>query len=82
MMLEEEYKQLIMKRDNLLKEKHINEEKIEKLNKLIDYYTWIYHSCLYEQNYYEENVLSYKKILNRPKSHNFFNFFLEIFYFV
>lgn len=67
MNLKEEYNELIIRRNNLLREKEINEEKIEKLNKLIDYYTWAYNSCLFEENRYNESISSYKKKMERPK---------------
>ncbi len=76
MTFEEEYNELIMKRDNLLKEKEINSEKIEKLNQLIDYYIWAYNSILYEENYYHETVLSCQKMLNRKKQPSIFYFSL------
>ena len=76
MTLIEEYKSLIMKRDNLLREKEINKEKIDQLNELIDYYKWVYNSCLYEENYYNESITSYSKMLKKSKYNNLFDFSL------
>ena len=74
MTFKEEYEQLIKKRDNLLNERKNKEEQIKKLNQLIDYYSWTYNSCLFEENCYNENILSYRKLLNRPKNHSLLDF--------
>ena len=74
MTLEDEHDQLIRRRENLLKERKINAREIEKLNKTIDYYIWMYNSLLYEENDYNESVLSYRRMLNRSKERNLLDF--------
>lgn len=72
--LENKYNELLETREKLLSAKEINNEKIKKCNELIDYYSWALNSCLFEKRSYEENVASYKRIINRPKSQTLFDF--------
>ncbi|MBR2833576.1 MAG: hypothetical protein IKE75_04025 [Bacilli bacterium] len=68
--------ELLKERERLLKQKEINTKKLDKINSLIEYYTWSYNSLLYEKSCYNDNIYSYKKILNRSKVKSLFDFSL------